>query len=96
VAAERGEHDVRVNSVSPAAMATVLSVKALGMRDASRADTTPEQVRALLATAPRSHVAGFPTSAVGRLAISAIFVNVRMGGGRRRDPEPLLFAHQEN
>src|SRR5437588_511682 len=42
VAMELGEHNVRVNSVSPGAIATGIMPKALGMQDANKADAMAE------------------------------------------------------
>ncbi len=48
VAMELGEHFVRVNSVSPGAIATGIMIKALGM-DASKADSLAEEMKAIYA-----------------------------------------------
>src|SRR5262245_42997323 len=58
VAMELGEHNVRVNSVSPGAIATGILAKALGM-DASKADALGTEMRKVFAKAqpiPRSGV----------------------------------------
>jgi NAD(P)-dependent dehydrogenase (short-subunit alcohol dehydrogenase family) len=49
VAMELGEHGVRVNSVSPGAIATGILAKALGM-SASKADTMAEKIEEVYAT----------------------------------------------
>ena len=49
VAMELGEHGVRVNSVSPGAIATGILAKALGM-SASKADTMAEKIKQVYAT----------------------------------------------
>ena len=49
VAMELGEHGVRVNSVSPGAIATGILAKALGM-SASKADTMAEKIEQVYAT----------------------------------------------
>jgi NAD(P)-dependent dehydrogenase (short-subunit alcohol dehydrogenase family) len=48
VAMELGEHFVRVNSVSPGAIATGIMIKALGM-EASKADSLAEEMKAIYA-----------------------------------------------
>jgi NAD(P)-dependent dehydrogenase (short-subunit alcohol dehydrogenase family) len=45
VAMELGEHGVRVNSVSPGAIATGILAKALGMRDADKADALADKIK---------------------------------------------------
>ena len=59
VAMELGEHGVRVNSVSPGAIATGILAKALGM-SASKADTMSKKIEQVYATAqpiPRAGIA---------------------------------------
>ncbi|MFI4987603.1 MAG: SDR family NAD(P)-dependent oxidoreductase [Alphaproteobacteria bacterium] len=60
VAMELGEHGVRVNSVSPGAIATGILAKALGMRDAGKADGTAESVKEAYAKAQPIPRAGVP------------------------------------
>jgi NAD(P)-dependent dehydrogenase (short-subunit alcohol dehydrogenase family) len=50
VAMELGEHSVRVNSISPGNIATGILVKALGMKDAAKADAMGEQLKPAFAT----------------------------------------------
>ncbi len=59
VAMELGEHGVRVNSVSPGAIATGILAKALGM-DASRADGIAEAMKPAFAAAQPIPRAGLP------------------------------------
>src|ERR1700747_2928594 len=57
VAMELGEHGVRVNSVSPGAIATGIVAKALGMHNTNMADNMAEKMQAIYAKAqpiPRS------------------------------------------
>ena len=59
VAMELGEHGIRVNSVSPGAIATGIFAKALGMRDASKADALADRMASNFATLqpiPRSGI----------------------------------------
>jgi NAD(P)-dependent dehydrogenase (short-subunit alcohol dehydrogenase family) len=59
VAMELGEHAIRVNSVSPGAIATGILAKALGMRDAGKADGMAAKIRTVYAKAqpiPRSGI----------------------------------------
>ena len=59
VAMELGEHGIRVNSVSPGAIATGIFAKALGMRDASKADALADRMASNFATIqpiPRSGI----------------------------------------
>jgi NAD(P)-dependent dehydrogenase (short-subunit alcohol dehydrogenase family) len=50
VAMELGEHGVRVNSVSPGAIATGILAKALGVSDAGKADAMAEKIEQVYAT----------------------------------------------
>lgn len=59
VAMELGEHNVRVNSVSPGAIATGILAKALGMEQ-TRADQLAEQMKAGFAKAQPIPRAGIP------------------------------------
>lgn len=59
VAMELGESNVRVNSVSPGAIATGIMIKALGM-DASKADSMAEQMKTPFAAAQPIPRAGVP------------------------------------
>jgi NAD(P)-dependent dehydrogenase (short-subunit alcohol dehydrogenase family) len=59
VAMELGEHGIRVNSVSPGAIATGILAKALGMKDASKADGLAAKIQTVYAKAqpiPRSGI----------------------------------------
>src|SRR2546421_3932384 len=60
VAMELGESGVRVNSVSPGAIATGILAKALGMRDASEADALADKIKEAYATAQPIPRAGVP------------------------------------
>jgi NAD(P)-dependent dehydrogenase (short-subunit alcohol dehydrogenase family) len=101
VAMELGEHGVRVNSVSPGAIATGIFAKALGMRDPSKADTTADKMRAIFATAqpiPRSGIPDDIAQCVCWLASDrSTFVNgedVVVDGGMIRGRP--FTPHQEN
>ena len=59
VAMELGEHSVRVNSISPGAIATGILAKALGM-DPSRADGVAEQLKTAFAAVQPIPRAGVP------------------------------------
>ena len=60
VAMELGESGVRVNSVSPGAIATGILAKALGMQDASKADALAEKIKGVYGTAQPIPRAGVP------------------------------------
>jgi NAD(P)-dependent dehydrogenase (short-subunit alcohol dehydrogenase family) len=60
VAMEFGEHGVRVNSVSPGAIATGILAKALGMADAGKADALAEKMKVPFASAQPIPRAGIP------------------------------------
>lgn len=60
VAMELGEHSIRVNSISPGAIATGIVAKALGMRDASKADALGEQMKSAFATMQPIPRSGLP------------------------------------
>jgi NAD(P)-dependent dehydrogenase (short-subunit alcohol dehydrogenase family) len=60
VAMELGEYGVRVNSVSPGAIATGIFAKALGMKDASKADKLADKMKATFAKAQPIPRAGVP------------------------------------
>jgi NAD(P)-dependent dehydrogenase (short-subunit alcohol dehydrogenase family) len=101
VAMELGEHGVRVNSVSPGAIATGIFAKALGMSDPSKADTTAEKMQAIFATAqpiPRSGIPDDIAQCVCWLASDrSTFVNgedVVVDGGMIRGRP--FTPHQEN
>ena len=101
VAMELGEHGVRVNSVSPGAIATGIFAKALGMSDPSEADTTADKMRAVFATAqpiPRSGIPDDIAQCVCWLASDrSTFVNgedVVVDGGLTRGRP--FTPHQEN
>jgi NAD(P)-dependent dehydrogenase (short-subunit alcohol dehydrogenase family) len=101
VAMELGEHGVRVNSVSPGAIATGIFAKALGMSDPSKADTTADKMQAIFATAqpiPRSGMPDDIAQCVCWLASDrSTFVNgedVVLDGGMIRGRP--FTPHQEN
>jgi NAD(P)-dependent dehydrogenase (short-subunit alcohol dehydrogenase family) len=101
VAMELGEHGVRVNSVSPGAIATGIFAKALGMTDPSEADTTANKMQAIFATAqpiPRSGIPDDVAQCVCWLASDrSTFVNgedVVVDGGMSRGRP--FTPHQEN
>jgi NAD(P)-dependent dehydrogenase (short-subunit alcohol dehydrogenase family) len=101
VAMELGEHGVRVNSVSPGAIATGIFAKALGMSDPSQADTTADKMQAIFATAqpiPRSGIPDDIAQCVCWLASDrSTFVNgedVVVDGGMIRGRP--FTPHQEN
>jgi NAD(P)-dependent dehydrogenase (short-subunit alcohol dehydrogenase family) len=101
VAMELGEHGVRVNSVSPGAIATGIFAKALGMSDPSEADTTADKMQAIFATAqpiPRSGLPDDIAQCVCWLASDrSTFVNgedVVVDGGMIRGRP--FTTHQEN
>jgi len=101
VAMELGEHGVRVNSVSPGAIATGIFAKALGMSDPSKADATADKMQALFATAqpiPRSGIPDDIAQCVCWLASDrSTFVNgedVVVDGGMIRGRP--FTPHQEN
>jgi len=60
VAMELGEHGVRVNSVSPGAIATGILAKALGVKDMSKADGMAETLKSGFAKAQPIPRAGVP------------------------------------
>ena len=60
VAMELGEYGVRVNSVSPGAIATGILAKALGMEDTTKADDLAESIKAAYAGAQPIPRAGVP------------------------------------
>src|SRR3989440_4117107 len=99
VAMELGESGVRVNSVSPGAIATGILAKALGMQDATKADALAAKIKEAYATAqpiPRAGVPDDIAQCVAWLASDrATFVNgedivVDGGviGGRMYTPHP--------
>jgi NAD(P)-dependent dehydrogenase (short-subunit alcohol dehydrogenase family) len=101
VAMELGEHGVRVNSVSPGAIATGIFAKALGMGDPSEADTTADKMQTIFATAqpiPRSGIPDDVAQCVCWLASDrSTFVNgedVVVDGGMTRGRP--FTPHQEN
>jgi NAD(P)-dependent dehydrogenase (short-subunit alcohol dehydrogenase family) len=101
VAMELGEHGVRVNSVSPGAIATGIFAKALGMSDPSEADTTADKMQAIFAAAqpiPRSGIPDDIAQCVCWLASDrSTFVNgedVVVDGGMIRGRP--FTPHQEN
>ena len=59
-AMELGEHSVRVNSVSPGAIATGILAKALGVKDMSKADAMAEKLKSSFAKAQPIPRAGVP------------------------------------
>ena len=60
VAMELGEHGVRVNSVSPGAIATGIFAKALGMRDHDKADAAADKIKVAYASIQPIPRAGVP------------------------------------
>jgi len=101
VAMELGEHGVRVNSVSPGAIATGIFAKALGMSDPSKADAMADKMQAIFATAqpiPRSGIPDDIAQCVCWLASDrSTFVNgedVVVDGGMIRGRP--FTPHQEN
>jgi NAD(P)-dependent dehydrogenase (short-subunit alcohol dehydrogenase family) len=60
VAMELGEHGVRVNSVSPGAIATGILAKALGVSDAGKADAMADKMKQVFATVQPIPRAGLP------------------------------------
>jgi NAD(P)-dependent dehydrogenase (short-subunit alcohol dehydrogenase family) len=60
VAMELGEHGIRVNSVSPGAIATGILAKALGMKDASKADGLAAKIQTIFAKAQPIPRSGMP------------------------------------
>jgi NAD(P)-dependent dehydrogenase (short-subunit alcohol dehydrogenase family) len=60
VAMELGEHGVRVNSVSPGAIATGIFAKALGMRDHDKADAAADKMKVAFANIQPIPRAGAP------------------------------------
>src|SRR6266498_966634 len=60
VAMELGESGVRVNSVSPGAIATGILAKALGMRDAAKADALADKIKVAYAGMQPVPRAGVP------------------------------------
>ena len=101
VAMELGEHGVRVNSVSPGAIATGIVAKALGMHDTNMADNMAEKMQAIYAKAqpiPRSGTPDDIAQCVCWLASDrSSFVNgedVVVDGGMIRGR--LFSPHQES
>ena len=62
VAMELGEYGVRVNSVSPGAIATGIFAKALGMTDASETDALADRMTSNFATMKAIPRSGYPTT----------------------------------
>jgi NAD(P)-dependent dehydrogenase (short-subunit alcohol dehydrogenase family) len=60
VAMELGEHNVRVNSVSPGAIATGIMPKALGVEDATKADAMAEKMKGVFTSMQPVPRAGMP------------------------------------
>jgi NAD(P)-dependent dehydrogenase (short-subunit alcohol dehydrogenase family) len=60
VAMELGEHGVRVNSISPGAIATGIFAKALGMKDMGKADAVGTQMQSAFATMQPIPRSGLP------------------------------------
>jgi len=57
---EGPEHSVRVNSISPGNIATGILIKALGMKDASKADAMADKLKPAFATVQPIPRAGIP------------------------------------
>ncbi len=60
MAMELGEHGVRVNSVSPGAIATGIFGKALGIKDANKADALADRMESTFATMQPIPRSGMP------------------------------------
>ena len=97
---ELGEHGVRVNSVSPGAIATGILAKALGM-DHGKADQVAERMKAGFATAQPIPRAGLPDdiaqAACWLCSDRSSFVNgedIVVDGGLIRGR--LFTSHQES
>src|SRR5262245_45726609 len=79
VAMELGEHGVRVNSVSPGAIATGILAKALGVSDPSKADAMAAKIKEVYASAqpiPRAGIAeDIAECACWRASDRSAFVN---------------------
>ncbi len=101
VAMELGEHGVRVNSVSPGAIATGIFAKALGLSDAGKADAMAERMHGPFAKAQPIPRAGMPDDiaqcALWLASDRASFVNgedIVVDGGAIRGR--LFTPHQES